>query len=136
MYSAAATREAALAAIAALCNGGTINIYSGTQPTTPDTALGGGNHLLATLTFDATAFTIPGSDASTSSTITARTITGGTAIYTGVATFARALTSGTAVVCDFTVGASGSGADLIINSTSVSSGASVTCSSLTITQNE
>jgi hypothetical protein len=34
------------------------------------------------------------------------------------------------------VGASGSGADLIINSTSVSSGASVTCSSLTITQNE
>jgi len=56
--------------------------------------------------------------------------------HTGVATFARALTSGTAVVCDFTVGASGSGADLIINSTSVSSGASVTCSSLTITQNE
>ena len=62
MYSAAATREAALAAFAARCNGGTITIYSGTQPVTPDTALAG-NTALATLTFSATAFPA-GADAS------------------------------------------------------------------------
>ena len=133
MYSAAATREAALAAFAARCNGGTITIYSGTQPVTPDTALAG-NTALATLTFSATAFPA-GADASNSSTISANTITGSNAINNGIATCARVTTSGSAVVCDLTVSASGGGGDLIINSTSISSGAAVSCTSLTVTQN-
>jgi hypothetical protein len=133
MYLASTSREAALNAFAADCNSGTLNIYSGTQPATPDTAIDGGNTLLATLTFGSTAFQ-SATSGSTSSSITANAITSGTAGNTGAASFARLLSSGSVKLGDMTVGASS--ADLIINSTAIQTGATVACSSLTITMNE
>lgn len=127
MKIAQASGSAMLDAIKALSNGGTLVIYSGTQPTNPDTALSG-NTALATFTFAATAF---GSDSHVSNTeqatatFSASTVT---ASGTGTATFARALKSdGTTVIADFTVGTSGS--DINLNSTSITSGGNVTLSS-------
>lgn len=116
-------------AFAPLCNSGFIEIYSGTQPVNANTALSG-NTLLATLTFGATAF-----GAASASVITANTITPGTAVATGTATFARLYESnGTTVVGDITVGTSGAGLNL--NTTSIVTGATVSCSSFTLTVSE
>ncbi len=108
-------------------NSGTINIYSGTRPATPDTALSG-NTLLASLTFGSTAFA-----AATGGTKTANAITqDSSADNTGTATFFRAFQSnGTTAVIDGSV--STSGADMNINSTAISAGAAVSCSSMVIT---
>ena len=107
------------AALAPLMNSGTIQIYSGPQPVTANTALGAGNTLLATLTFAATAFGAP-----SAGSITANAIGGGTAIATGTATFARIYQSnGTTVVMDTTVATAGGGINL--TTVSIVSGASV-----------
>jgi hypothetical protein len=122
---ASAATNAAANAIAALLNSGTINIYTGTQP-----AAGGalsGNTLLVTLTFGSTAF-----GAAVNGVVTANAITSGTAGNTGTATWFRCLKSdGTTIVMDGTVGVSG--ANLNIGSTSISSGAVISCSSFTYT---
>ncbi len=116
-------------ALAPLMNSGTIQIYSGTQPATANTALSG-NTLLATLTFGATAF-----GTAAASVITANAITSGTAAATGTATFARIFeTGGVTVVMDITVGTSGAGLNL--NTVSIVSGATVSCTSFTHTVTE
>lgn len=116
-------------ALAPLMNSGTIQIYSGTQPTNANTALSG-NTLLATCTFGATAF-----GTAASSVITANSITAGTAGATGTATFARIYKSdGTTVVMDVTVGTSGSG--IVLNTTSIVSGGLVSITSFTHTVTE
>lgn len=116
-------------ALAPLLNTGTIKIYSGTQPVNANTALSG-NTLLATLTFGSTAF-----GSSALGVITANAITNGTAVATNTATFARLFESdGTTVVMDITVGTSGAGLNL--NTTSIVSGATVSCSSFTHTVTE
>lgn len=97
-----ATVNAQAAALALLCNTGTIKVYDGTQPATADTALAG-NTLGVTLTFGATAF-----PAAVSGLLTANAITGGTAVATITPTFARIFKSdGTTVVMDVTAGAAG-----------------------------
>ena len=104
---------------------GFLEIYTGTQPATPDTALSG-NTLLATLPLSATAF-----GASSSATKTANAITSATAAATGTATFFRVYKSdGTTAVIDGSVGTSG--ADLNLNTTSIVTGATVSVSSWTI----
>jgi hypothetical protein len=106
-------------------NGGFLELYTGTQPATPDTALSG-NTLLATLSLSATAF-----GASSSATKTANAITSATAAATGTATFFRAYKSdGTTAVIDGSVGTSG--ADLNLNTTSIVTGATVSVSSWTV----
>ena len=106
-------------------NSGFLEIYTGTQPATPDTALSG-NTLLATLPLSATAF-----GASSSATKTANAITSATAAATGTATFFRVYKSdGTTAVIDGSVGTSG--ADLNLNTTSIVTGATVSVSSWTI----
>lgn len=113
------------AAIDAALANGTIEIYSGSQPATPDAALAG-NTLLATLTFGATAF-----GAASSGVKTANAITAGTAVATGTAAWFRCYKSdGTTAVIDGSVGTSG--ADMTIATTSIVSGASVSCSAMTI----
>lgn len=110
-------------------NSGFLNIYTGTRPTNPDTALSG-NTLLASLTFGATAF--GGATGSTTVTKTANAIGSATAGNTGTATFFRAFKSdGTTAVVDGTVGVSAS--DAIINSASVVSGTTVACTSCVLT---
>lgn len=127
----ATAANAALDGWKTLLNGGKLRIYSGTQPATASTAISG-NTLLAELTFNATAF-----GASSNGVATANSITPVTAAATGTATWFRALDSGgvdvTDNVYDGTVGTATS--DLIINSTAIQSGAQVSVTSLTLTEN-
>jgi hypothetical protein len=136
-FSDTATK-AAVDAVAALCNSGTIKIYTGSQPTDANTAVGA-QTLLGTLTFSSTAFgasSASGSAGSKVVTATANTITDDTsADATGTAAWFRVLKSdGTTVVFDGSVGTSG--CDLNLTTTSIVSGADISVTSMTITQLE
>lgn len=122
-----ATANAEVNALTALLNGGTLKIYTGTQPTDADTALGA-QTLLATLTFGSPAFGAGSNGVATANAITQDS----TADATGTATWFRCLTSGAALVCDGSVGTSG--ADCNLNSVAISAGAAVSVTSMTITQ--
>jgi hypothetical protein len=112
-------------ALAALLNSGLIRIYDGTQPATGDTAITTQN-LLVTLTLNGTAF-----PAAVAGVLTANAITSGTAGASGTAAWARILTSAAASVFDGSVGTAD--ANIVLNSVAISSGASVACTSFTIT---
>lgn len=120
-------------AMAALFNGGKLRIYDGAQPTDADTALGA-QVLLADLTFGATAFAAASAGSKTANSITQDS----SANASSTATWATMQASGVAFsgsnarVMDMSVGTSG--ANLNLNSVAISSGAAVSCSSLTITQ--
>ena len=109
-------------------NNGFIRIYSGTKPTTPETALSG-NTLLAELRYNATAF-----GAVVNAVLTAAAITGDTAAdATGTATFFRDFASdGTTVEGQGDVATSGS--DLNLSSTSIILNGPVNITSLTLAQ--
>jgi hypothetical protein len=132
MKIAQASGAALIAALGALANGGTLVIYSGTQPANPDTALSG-NTALATFTFSATAFG-SASHVSNSEQIAASFVAGTVvAAASGTATFARVFASnGTTVIADLTVGTSA--ADINLNSTSITSGGNVTLTSLALNE--
>lgn len=115
--------DAAVNAVTALLNSGTIKIYTGSQPSEDASVTG---TLLATMTFGATAF-----GNSASGVATANSITSGTAGNTGTAGYFALEESGGSVVATGTVGTSG--CDMNVNTTSVVSGATVSCSSFTIT---
>ncbi len=120
-----AVANAMCAIVTALCNGGTINLYDGTQPANANTAVGGGNDLLVTLTFNGTAFGSPSAGVAT-----ANAITSGTAIATGTATWFRVLKSdASTVVYDGSVGTSG--CNLNLNSNAIQINATVSITSLT-----
>lgn len=120
-----ASWDAALDSALNVLNSGTVQIYSGTQPLTPDTALSG-NTLLVTMTLGATAF-----GAASAGTKTANSITSGVAAATGTASFFRAFQSGgTVAVIDGSVGTSG--ADMTIPSVSIVSGVTIGESSWTV----
>jgi hypothetical protein len=106
---------------------GYIRIYDGTIPTNADTAVGA-QVLLAELRWNAAAF-----PSATNGVITAAAITAdSSANATGTAAWFRSLKSdGTTVLCDGTV--STSGADMNLNTTSITSGANVSISSATFT---
>lgn len=130
--------QAAVDAVAALCNSGSIKIYDGTKPTDANTAISG-NTLLATLTLSSTAFgasSAAGSAGSKVVTATANTITDdSSADNTGTASWFRVLKSdGSSKVFDGTVGTSG--CDLNLASTSIVSGEDVSVTSFTITLTE
>lgn len=110
----------------ALGSNALLRIYTGTQPTNPDTALSG-NTQLAELACSSTFAAGAASGVLTASTITADS----SADATGTATFGSLLTSGGTRKVDFTVGTSG--ADLNLNTTAIVSGAQVSVTSLTIT---
>lgn len=121
--------NAAANAVTALCNSGFLQIYSGTQPANANTAISG-QTLLAKLTFGTTAF-----GAAAAGVATANAIGSATASASGTASWFRVFKSDdTTVVFDGSVGTSG--ADLNLNSTSISSGATVSVTSLTYTQTE
>lgn len=114
-------------ALAVLANTGYIRIYDGTQPATADTAVST-QTLLAELRFGATAF-----GAASAGVITANAITAdSSANASGTATWFRVLQSdGTTVLWDGTVGTTG--CDMNLNSVAISSGATVSISSMTHT---
>jgi hypothetical protein len=114
-------------ALARLLDNGYLRIYSGSQPTNADTALGA-QVLLAELRFNATS-----APAASAGVLTFNAITSDTAAdATGTAAFYRALKSdGTSVVMDGSVGTSS--ADLVLNSTAIQSGAQVDVTSFAVT---
>jgi hypothetical protein len=107
-----------------------LRIYSGTPPATANAALSG-NTLLAELAMSATAFGAAAGSGTV--TKTANSITSdSSADATGTATFFRIYKSdGTTCRIQGSVGTSG--ADLNLNSTSITSGGTVAVSSLVIT---
>jgi hypothetical protein len=115
-------------AICTLLNNGYLRIYDGTQAADADTAVGA-QVLLAELRFNATAFGAAVAGVATANAFTADS----SANATGTATWFRALKSdGTTVVFDGSVGTSG--ANLNLNSVAISSGAAVSVSSFSFTQ--
>ena len=113
----------------ALLNNGFLEIFTGAQPALNGALTG---TLLVTLTFGATAFAASTASAGTV-TATANAITSGTAAATGTAGYFALLKSdGVTVEATGTVGTSN--ADYILNSTSIGSGATVSCTGFTLTQ--
>ncbi len=103
-----------------------LQIYTGTQPATPDTAITS-QVLLATLTCASTF-----APASSGGVLTLNAISSGTAGNTGTATWFRLCTTGGTVGhIDGTVGTSAS--DLNLNNTSITSGQTVSVTSFTDT---
>jgi len=131
--------SASVAAVAALCDGGTINIYDGAKPADSNTAITNQN-LLASLTLGSPAFatpaTVSGTAPSRKATVTANAITDDTsADATGTATWFRVLKAdGTSPVYDGEVGTSGS--DLNLATTSITAGEDVSITSWTLSQPE
>lgn len=107
--------DAAVNAVAVLLNSGSIKVYEGDQPAAGASLTG---TLLATLTFSSTAF-----GGSSGTVATANSITGGTAVATG--------TPGYVALCksDGTVVQTMAAADVGLNTTSIVSGAPVSCPS-------
>lgn len=123
----AAARNAMADALAALLNTGFIDIYDGTQPAGPGTAITTQTKL-AHLPLSATAFA-----ASSGGVATANAITSEAALATGTAAWFRAVKAdGTTAVIDGSVGTSG--CNLNVNSTAFASGATIAVSAWTLTE--
>lgn len=116
------------AGIGTTADSGFLRIYDGTQAATASTAVGS-QVLLAELTMNADAF-----PSASSNTLTANSITqDSSANATGTASWFRLVASnGTTVLLDGSVGTSG--ADLNLNSVSITAGGTVSCTSFTISQ--
>ena len=127
---ASGTRDLALDVKYDQLNGGTLRIYDGIPPADADTALSG-NTLLAQLTFGSPAFAAASGGSKTANAITAET----NAPAGGAATFWRGLTSAPAsVVCQGTVGLTGSGESVELDDVVIPLGATVTVSSCVISE--
>ncbi len=123
-----AARNAAVDATTALFNiggAGTINVYDGTQPAGPGTAVTTQN-LLVTLTFSATSFS-----SGSAGVATANAITSGTAGANGTPAWSRWKSGAGTAVIDCTVGTSG--CDINLSSATIASGNTVSISALTLT---
>lgn len=133
IHISAVRRKARLDTITAQSSSGILRVYSGAQPVDADTGIGAAV-ALAELTMNATAFNAPAAVASAAYVITANAITSdASANATGTAAWFRLWDSlGTTPIVDGTVGTAGT--DLIINSTSITAGAPVSASSLTLTE--
>ena len=112
---------------------GTIKLYADLQPTTADTAVGA-QVLLATLTFPATAFgaaTVADPSVATAGTIVDDT----SADATDTLTWARIANGTPTTIFDCTAGISSGTFDIEFNTDQFVSGATVSISAFTITQN-
>ena len=123
---AALTTNAIADAVAALCDGGTVKLYTGTQPATADTATA--ETLLATCTFANPAF-----GSAVAGVATAHVITqDASADASGTAAWFRVLSSAGAAVMDGSCGV-GAAFDLQVVSATVTAGAPFPIDSMTIT---
>lgn len=123
---AVANRNLALdAALDALGTGAKMRIYDGTQPTDADTALGA-QVMLVECALSSTPFA-----AASAGSKAAATISNGTIAASGTATWGSLLTSGNVRKFDFSVATSS--ANLIVDSAALSSGATFSVSSFTLT---
>jgi len=122
-----AVRNILADAIGDLYDGGELKIYSGSQPATPITAPTG--TLLATITLPTPAFSA--AVAGVKSKTGVWTTTG---LADDDAGWGRMKTSGGADPIDFSIGASGSGEDIEMDSVAIETGQTVTVSAFTFTQ--
>ena len=106
---------------------GNLLLYTGTQPTNPDTALSG-NTLLVTLPLSSTMAPSAGSGV-----LTLNTITSANAVANGTATWGSLVTSGGTRIVDLSCGTSG--ADINLGTTSITSGLTISITAATITSN-
>lgn len=121
--------NAAANAIAALLNGGTINLYTSPQPANANTAVTT-QTLLVTLTMGSPAW-----GSAVAGTISANAISTNNAAQTGTAAWARLLNSdGITVIMDCSVGTAG--ADINMSSLAIVAGTNVAITSLAYTQTE
>ena len=111
-----------------------LKVYSGSVPANADTALSG-QTVLAELNMSATAFNAPAAASpGNAASMTAQTISDDTAANAaGTPTFCRIEDGAGDVVCQLTAGLTGSGQEVIFAS-AISLNATVSISSLTITQ--
>ena len=124
-FTNAVNTSRATALVTAAGSGSTIKIYSGAAPVNADTAATG--TLLVTLTIAGVLGAV------SAGVITLGAVTSGTAVATGTAGYAVVATSA-AVTVAFLTSIATSGADLNLNSTSISSGGTVSVTSGTITE--
>lgn len=113
-------------AIDAGAAGGKLKIYNGSRPATG----GAATTLLGTLTFSTTSAPAPAGGVLTFDPITPDT----SADATGTATWARITDSDDNFVMDLNVGATGSGADIELSTTSIVAGGVISVTSATITE--
>ena len=106
---------------------GTLKLYSGTRPATPNTAITS-QVLLATFTFSDPAGTV------TNGGWTAGTIAAAMVAVSGTATWARIYDSTGTVIADCDVGATGSGAMIELSAVNLVQGAYVSVVSFTLTE--
>lgn len=119
-----AMRDAMVTALTNAIGGQTLSIYTGSQPATANDAATGTK--LVDITING--FNTPASGSATLITSTPNT---GTAVATGTAGWGR-IVGGAGERIDGTVGTSGT--DFTINSTSITNGATVTLTAMTVTQ--
>lgn len=118
-------------ATAPLFNSGYLRLYEGTQPATADTAITD-QVLLAEPRFASTGIATSVNGVLTANALTADSSANATA--TTGASFYRALQSdGVTVICDGSVGVTGSGSDCELNSVMIQAGAAVSVTSFTHT---
>lgn len=123
---AAASAQAMGAALATnIGSAATIKIYSGSRPSTPETAIGA-QVLLVTVP-------ISGSFSSTGGVLTAADPASASPAASGTAAWFRLSTSGGTAVLDGTVTATGGGGDMTLGSTSINTGVPVDLGVPTIT---
>jgi hypothetical protein len=132
-----ASRNAAVSAIAALVDGGSgagvIRVYTGSQPATPATSPTG--TLLLEFTCSDPAFGSPATGVVTldiTPAVTDDGITDGTAGWFRICDSTEAAGTGLGIV-DGSVTATGGGGDLTLSTTSITTGLTVTITSLTLT---
>ena len=118
--------NAAVNGMAALLNGGSLRIYSGTQPATASTAITG-QVLLAEPRFGSPAFA-----PATGGIATANAITPGSGLANGQATWFRAVKSDATPLFDGSV--STAGADLVLDDDQIATGLPVSIESFALTQ--
>lgn len=115
-------------ALSALLNNGYLRIYNGSQPANADTAVST-QTLLSEHRFSATA-----APAASNGVITFNAITSVSAAATGTAAWFRCLKSdGTSAVIDGTVDVTANTPNLVLNSTGISAGATVSITGFTHT---
>ena len=119
-----AMRDAMVTALTGAIGDATLSIYTGSQPTTANDAATGTK--LVDITING--FNAPVNGSATLDTSVPNT---GTAVATGTAGWGR-IVSGVGERIDGTVGTSGT--DFTINSTSITNGATVTLTAMTVTQ--
>jgi hypothetical protein len=122
-----ATRNEQINTFGDLFDGGTLLIYTGTQPADPNSAATG--TLLATINIPSPAFGAPSSGAVAKAGTWSATIT-----TSGTAGYARFISADTLKTMDVTVTNIPGGNDLLISSVNLSSGNTVSVISLIITE--